>query len=1055
VLAAFAALVAIVCAGLLPFAPVSVNEPTVSWPRDPTRPESTLLTLTAYRPLGIDARFTCDAARAAQASGGLVLSTTLPESPLPVGLFVTARAERVQVGMVGEVLLDEPLPAGPCEYTITGLSTGRPVSVLAPTESGPTSRPGSGPAAGPEDAELVVRRDGGELARVTSDRLPDVDALATSVTALPGGGLSVTLRVDDEFTSSPAPAKVLLIVAVCAALAAVALLLATVDRTVARVPSRSRIAWPRVVDLVVPAVMTFWLFVAPATDDDGYYAAMSRNAQLVGEVGNYYQLYDQNFTPFTWFYQALAWWQQLTGVAPVIQRIPALAFGLLTWLLLRRFAAVALTERSPRQRAVGHAVLAVVFLAWWVPQSMGVRPESMVALCATGTMVAVASAARRRRLALAWVAFAVAGLGFTAHPTGFTLFAPLLAGLPLLWPLIRVEGSPLTTAGRALAVASGGMTAPLVAFADGALRDFLRGQAIFLSVQGQEGWTSEFLRYQLLLSEIAMGNYAKRATVLVCLVALVWFAVVTTAARLRGVTVPVPLWFAGSTTALAFAALWLTPSKWTHHFGALSGVGSVFLALLLVLSVPIAREILRETRVPIGVVMATAGSFVLALSLAWHGPNSWPYADLDGVWQPYEQPALLGVPLESPALWVGVLALCFAALTLGRRNGVDGRLNLLGAVPVMVVLSLATTTALTVGTFGSAAVRGVPQASTWAQGLADPTASRCGAAGVVRVLDPDGATPLPVAADLPASPVPGGVEKEGVVAEGVEAAGVVAEGVVAEGVVAEGVVPAEPVADGFVADGGYFGAQQPRTDAPVWGSFVARDGAGPDRTFGTMSTLWYRLPPDLPAGAGVTVLAAGTLSEGNTLTATYGRAVGSTAVEVDDEELVDPARSPVWRTLVLDPPAGADLVRLDAVDATGFVNGWLAFGAPTVQLPVPLTELIPAGAPVALGWQLAFNYPCLAQARVVDGITEAPAFGVLWGDSALSGLGDIAWQEQRGGVFGQVARSQSVQQLATVAPESPGVQVYVFGNELGRGAYTAGGTNRTVPGASTDTGGGP
>ena len=42
-------------------------------------------------------------------------------------------------------------------------------------------------------------------------------------------------------------------------------------------------------------------------------------------------------------------------------------------------------------------------------------------------MHAVLVAWRRERLAVAWLAFALAGLGFAAHPTGFTLLAPLLA----------------------------------------------------------------------------------------------------------------------------------------------------------------------------------------------------------------------------------------------------------------------------------------------------------------------------------------------------------------------------------------------------------------------------------------------------------------------------------------------------------------------------------------------------------------------------------------------------------------------------------------------------
>ena len=123
---------------------------------------------------------------------------------------------------------------------------------------------------------------------------------------------------------------------------------------------------------------------------------------------------------------------------------------------------------------------------------MGVRPEGVVAVCAAGTMVAIYTAARRRRLLGAFAAFALAGLGFTVHPTGFTLLAPLLAGLPMLWSVVRVRGAPVLSLVRAAAVVSGGMTAVLAAFADGALRDYLRGETIFLAIQNQENWATEY-----------------------------------------------------------------------------------------------------------------------------------------------------------------------------------------------------------------------------------------------------------------------------------------------------------------------------------------------------------------------------------------------------------------------------------------------------------------------------------------------------------------------------------------------------------------------------------
>ncbi|MGH3824670.1 MAG: arabinosyltransferase domain-containing protein [Pseudonocardiaceae bacterium] len=1021
VLAGLAGLVAVVAALLMPFAPVSVNEPTVSWPRDPARPSSTLLPLTAYRPLALDMRFSCDVARLARGSGpGVVVSTALPESPhtRAAGMIVIASGERVQVRALDRLLLDEPLPAGPCEYRITGHSAGLP-SYVRPLDPADPAAPDRDAFAGPDNAELVISRDGRDLVRTPAEQLPDVDVLATSLTGLPAdlaGDLAVELRVDDEFTSSPTALKSALTGVLVLALLATALLLARIDRTASRVRRPWRAGWPGIVDVAVPAVLVFWMFVAPATDDDGYFAAQARNATISGEVGNYYRLYDQNYTPFTWLYQGLSWWQQLVGTAPVAQRIPALVFGLLTWLVLRRFAVAAsitVAASTPRSvRVASHAVLGVVFLAWWLPQNMGVRPEAAVALCGAATMLAVLVAGRRRRLALAWLACALAGLGFTAHPTGCTVLAPLVAGLPLLLPLVHVPGQRMSTALRVLAVGSGGMVAALLAFADGALRDFLRGQAIFLSIIGQEGWTSEIQRYVFLLDQVPMGNFAKRAAVLTCLVALGWFAVLAVAARARRVALPAPLWLAGSSTALAFAALSFTPSKWTHHFGALAGVGPAFLGLVLVMAVPLTRQVLREARLPIGVLVAVAGSFVVAIALAWRGPNDWPYAWLDGVRTPYQPPSVRNVTLDSPLLWgLAVMLVALVLANSGRFTGPrDPQVTALWAVPIVVVASLAATTGYALGTFGLAAARGVPPESVWARTFADPTGANCGAAGAVRVLDPFTARPLP-AAGLPAPPAP----------------------------------------VGFIEDGGYYAGNQPQGSATdrVWGSLVARDGQPAERTFGEMATGWYTLPADLDGGTAVTVLAAGTLTDGNSLTAVYGLRAGNSVITAGTEPLTDTARDPSWRTFALTPPEGTNVVRLEAIDATGAIHGWLAFTAPAAARPVVLQEFLPDQAPVALAWQLAFVYPCQRQPGVVNGITEAPSYAVLWGEEALSGLSDIGWQAHQGGVFGQVARTQSVLQLATVSPVDPSIQVYAFGTRFGRDGYTLTTDRRTVLGAST------
>jgi hypothetical protein len=510
-----------------------------------------------------------------------------------------------------------------------------------------------------------------------------------------------------------------------------------------------------------------------------------------------------------------------------------------------------------------------------------------------------------------------------------------------------------------------------------------------------------------------------RAAVLVCLVALVWFAVIAVAARAREVAVPTPLWLAGSTTALAFAALWLTPSKWTQHFGALAGVGAAFLALLLVMAVPLVRQVLQGEKLPIGVLVAAAASFVAAIALGWHGPNQWPYAWVEGVRSPELPPAVTNIALDRPLLWV--LVVVIAGLVGGVRARLIGRgdvrLGALRAVPVVVLLSLVGTTVYTVGTFGAAAAQGVPRESIWAQGLADPTGTQCGAAGVVRVLDPSTASTLAIARGLPAPPAP----------------------------------------IGFVPGAGFSEGDRPQgpAGAEVWGSLGLRDGRGAELTNGEMTTGWYTLPSVLVDGAATTVLAAGTLADGNSFTAIYGRSSGASVAPVGEQPLTDTGTEPSWRTFTLQPPAGADVVRLEAIDGTGMVDRWLAFSAPAVQRPVVLSEYLPAAAPVALGWPLAFAYPCQRQPAIVDGITEAPEYAVLWGEGPLSGIADGTWVPIRGGAFAQVPRTQSVQQLAVVGGVDPHIQVYAFHTPLARTAYTVTQTTRTVSGASTATGTGP
>ena len=291
--AVLAGLVALVCAALMPLLPVRVNEPVVSWPAVPGDAQPTALQLTTQRPLTLAAQFGCDTARRAAATpDGLVLATMAPQSPefRTLALAATVRGDVLTVTSRGAPLYTGPLPAGACRVTIDG-----------------------------DFAAVTARIDGAVVGTLPGPSLPDVDVLTTSVPA--PSDLGVRLTVDDQFATSPTPLKtavaVLLVVALLVAVGA----LARRDRAVAppvRGPTVRR--RPAVVDVVVPLVIVAWTFLAPMTDDDGYYAAMAGNVPFAGYVANYYQLYNQSFTPFTWIYYALSGWQSAVGSSPVVLR---------------------------------------------------------------------------------------------------------------------------------------------------------------------------------------------------------------------------------------------------------------------------------------------------------------------------------------------------------------------------------------------------------------------------------------------------------------------------------------------------------------------------------------------------------------------------------------------------------------------------------------------------------------------------------------------------------------------------------------------------------------
>lgn len=1002
-LAAVSGAVAIVCAILLPLLPVSVDRPVVTWPQEAGAPQSTELGLTTQRPLAIDAGFSCADARAATSTPGrLVLSTAPPGFPdaQAAALIATSTGDRLAVTSRGAALYEGPLPAGSCTVAIRGDLSG-----------------------------LALQIDGVTSGTLPGEALPDVDALATGLTG-DRSQLHVRLTLDDEGATSPTPLKLVAVVLLVLASAVSVVALWVADRPLRTTTSRFRLRRPRLVDGVVLLVMGVWLFLAPMTDDDGYYSAMAANVAHSGYVANYFQLFNQSFTPFTWIYYALGWWQDAVGTAPVLLRVPALVLGMGTWLLVRLFA-----RRLPPTESTGRwtgrafrVALGVCFLGWWLPYDMGVRPEAVVAASVMASLVALVASIERGLVLPAGLAVLAAGVGFTAGTAGFVALAPVIAAAPAVWRMLGSRGRWEPVLAIAAVIAAGSVVG-LLAFADGSLRDFSRAQQIFLGMQYPETWSTEIVRWDYLLNKLGpQGNYAKRLPVLLTLFAVLGYFVAAGAGRGRVTAWPPRVKLALLTTVLGFLLLWITPSKWTHHFGALAGVGTILLASVFVLGARMARTASAER--PFGrplAVGALVGVSVL-IALAGQGVNSWPYSWLLGIPHPLAPPQVWIVKFGQPVWWLLGAALVTVVIAIVARRRAPSLTAVAPwlALPVVVCVAFLATTGYLVGGFALATSRTASTYSPWADAIEDPLAHRCGAERAVQVLDPRTATAVPVASLVGASTGSGVFSLQGW-------------------------SPSSP---------------PPIRTVPVWGSHrPGPDSAEPPDGAGTgsVSTPWYSLPRT-PGNEALSFYISGRAGNGNDLRVEYGSLTTPAAAptplgvvsglgEGHDNATVD-ARQ--WRSVTLDgpsaPPPAATVVRLVATDGADGSGGWTAFTAPIVQRWTPLAGLVPPESATAVGWPVAFLFPCLRKPAQDHGVNEPVRTAVTWGDQPLSGVGDSAFMADRGGLFAQSYRGSAVTQLSARLTDYPGVtgiQVYDFQSTLPNGRYSM------TPGSETASGWAP
>ena len=950
-LGAFSALASL----LVPLAPVYRQTATFGWPVDGST-AAVGLQLYPYHPESLTATFSCETVvdLARRTSGGTVFATAPSDTPegRHDGLVAEVSGDTLRVTSRGRVLLTEP--AGSARGCAWDLRL---------------------------DSNLTeITRDGARVVRLAQDVRPQVVGVFSDVDPAQDAttGLSVRIRSDTRFQTSPTPWKHALMALAILGLAGALVALRRLDRrAVSAAPPVAPRGWwrPRLPDLLVVGVLVVWAVVGPFTVDDGYILTQVKARGGSGFVGNYYRWFNAPEAPFGFFYDLFYGWGKVSW-SLLWMRVPGLLAGALSWLLVSRLVLPALGE-GPATSPVVRWVSAVAFLAAWMPYDNGLRPEPFVVLGTLATLCAVErtlASGRLLPLALGVVA-AVATLAVT--PTGVIALVPLLVAprrlARVVWDRGDLRWVPLLAV-----LAASGLSVLTLMFYDQTLTAVVEATRVRNAIT-PGGWDQEILRYARLLEPpTPEGSFARRMPVLL----LVGGVALLAATLLRNRRIPGVE--RGSAqrlllvTGLAFAVISVTPTKWTHHFGAFAGLAAAVLALTAWTT---STELFRSTR-PRAVALVGLSAL---LGLSFAAANHWWWISvLDPPWRE-QRISVLGVPLHTPLLVVTVLA-CLAAVVLASWREAQGRPTRPSRLPppsALLSAGLCVSVAVQLFTFLEAPVEQRRTYSIARHNVESVRSGSCGVADFVMVEE------SAQAGALFAVPGPLGTAEPGVFERNA------------------GFAPEHPPLHGFGREGLVF-------DVPVWGS---RDGEQADGATGTARSGWYPINERLRAASAPLVIAvAGRIHAGNRLTVELGRRRGERVdslgtIEVDEfadrhPNRIDAARNrlpvdtPEWRDIRIDVrdelPGHAEVLRVVATDGSVGTGGWLAFSAPRVPVLRTLTEAVDPGAGVAIDWPVAAGYPCLQPAALTLGEVLMPHWRIA---AALPSIEKTAFAKDHAGPF--------------------------------------------------------
>nr|WP_239029342.1 arabinosyltransferase domain-containing protein [Pseudonocardia acidicola] len=979
--AATLGLLATALALAFPFLPVQQHAAELRWPSATGGTAPVNAPLLALRPLRFTADVACTAVAdlAARSPGpATVLSTTPPTSPDGplVGLRVTVSGGSLTVSNRGQQIAEAALPAAApgCTMSITSDGT-RTAATLG----------------------------GRELFSEAGDQRPQVIGVYSDLDAGRDrlAATSVRVAIDNRYDSTATPLKTAAGAAAVLALLGALWALQRLDEQHGRRAPKAlrRPAHGRRTDigrdLTVVGVLAVWLVIGSVTSDDGYILSIARASETSGYIGNYYRWFNVPEAPFGWFYELYAAWAHVSDAMAWL-RLPAFVMGVTCWLLLSRGMLPRLGRQVRRSRAAGWAA-AAVFLCFWLPYNNGLRPEPVVVIGALLALYAVERAIATRRLIPLAGGLVAAAFALAATPTGLMAVAPFLVAARQVIGLLRERSARLGWAAVLAPLAAAGTIVLVAVYGDQTWATIAEATRVRTQIGPNLSWFAELYRYQLLFSEGRDGSLERRFPVLLILLCTaVSVVVLLRRGRIPGAAAGPAGRLIGS-TVIAFVVLALTPTKWTHHFGAFAALGAGMAALAALAT---SAEGLRSRRNRMLFLAAVLG----VTSLAFTGPNAWYYVSNWGVPWFDKPPSIHGHAASTALLLAAAVALVVAAVEHLRgpeyarqarparplnadRRGLALRL---GTAPLAVICGM-----LVLFEVASLAKGVAHQQGSYSLGgdmLSDPTGSQCGLAGHLMVETDPAAGVL-----RPAPPVGTDPDQTPLV----------------DGFVPDGVPPTGP---GSATDTNGDGSTDASVTAAAAGPAIGQvlGSYRPEgTTTATLRSQWYSLPAAARRGdAPLVVGVAGRLGDGTALTLEFGRADGNRIDTVDRVEFgggstaipatADPdgnaSSGRGWRDLrvgLAGRPAGtADRVRILAEDRTLNPEGWLALTPPRVPKLTPLTQVV-GNRPGLLDWPIAFPNPCLRQYDVRNGVAEVPQYRLL-ADPQQRGVGE-SWEEPSAG----------------------------------------------------------